>query len=132
MQIAGAIVDNCNAHLCPPGSGKRPMTSDGDGAPRRTGVEYFDSVAEAEGASAARFCHSEKNRRSAFSVSSATTKPSVVQPRRFRVHLQMLEASNPISSAISNVTVNGQVEGARAKANAKLSAPYPTTTTSRT
>ncbi|MGA8387954.1 MAG: hypothetical protein WB769_08495, partial [Pseudolabrys sp.] len=77
------------------------MMSDGKGGPRRTGAEYFGSVAGTEGASAARFCHSVKKRRSAISASSATTNPSVAQPRRFNVNLQILEASNPISSAIS-------------------------------
>src|ERR1041384_5488676 len=117
MQIAGAIVDNRDAHLCPPGSGNRPMTSEGDGGPRRTSAEYFGSVAGAEGASVARFCHSAKKRRSAVSASSATTKPSVIQPRRFKVHLRMLEASNPMSNAISSATINWVVEDMRAKAN---------------
>src|SRR4026207_938037 len=53
MQIAGAVVDNCNTHLWPPGSGNRPMTSDCEGGPRRTGAEYFDSVGGIEGASTA-------------------------------------------------------------------------------
>src|SRR4029078_4335351 len=123
MQIAGAVVDNCNTHLWPPGSGNRPMTSDCEGGPRRTGAEYFDSVGGIEGASAARFCHSAKKRRSAVSASSATTNPSVAQPRRFKVHLQVLEASNPISSAISSATSNWVLEGTRAKANPKLRAP---------
>src|SRR5512147_1296267 len=123
MQIAGAVVDNCNAHLWPPGSGNRPITSDGKGGPRRTGVEYFSSVTGTEGLSAERFCHSAKKRRSAVSASSATTNPSVVQPRRFKVHLQILEASNPISSAISSATSNWVLKGTRAKANPKLRAP---------
>src|SRR5262245_54626335 len=123
MQIAGTVVDNCNAHLWPPGSGNRPMTSDGEGAPRCTGVEYFGPVAEAKGASAVRFCHSPKKRRSAVSAPSATTKLSVVQPRRFKVHLQILEASNPISSAISSATINWVFADICAKANPKLRAP---------
>ena len=38
VQIAGAVIDDGDAHRWPPGSGNRPMTSDGDGGPRRTGV----------------------------------------------------------------------------------------------
>src|SRR5690242_17728534 len=123
MQITRAIVDNCDFHLCPPGSGKRPMMPDGEGGPRRTGVECFASAAGAEGASTARFCHSAKKRRSAVSAFTATTKPSVAQPRRFKVHLQMLEASSPISSAISKATINWLVEDTRAKANPKVRTP---------
>src|SRR6185312_6577709 len=123
MQVTGTVVDNCNAHLWPPGSGNRPMTSDGEGGPRRTGAEYLGSVAGNEGASATCFCHSAKKRRSAVSASSATTKPSVAQPRRFKVHLQILEASNPISSATSSATIAWALEDTRAKANPKLRAP---------
>src|SRR5690348_7802019 len=125
MQIAGTIVDNRDAHLCPPGSGNKPMTSEGDGEPRHIGAEYFGSTAAAE--SAARFCHSAKKRRSAVSASSATTKPTVTHRRRFKVHLQMLEASNPISSAISSETVSWATEDTRAKINPKLRTPYAAT-----
>ena len=38
MQIAGAVVDDGDAHRPLPGSGNRPITSDGDGVPRRTGA----------------------------------------------------------------------------------------------
>ena len=35
VQIAGAVVDDGDAHRLVPGSGNSPMTSDGDGGPRR-------------------------------------------------------------------------------------------------
>ena len=38
VQIAGAVVDDGDAHRPLPGSGNRPITSDGDGVPRRTGA----------------------------------------------------------------------------------------------
>ena len=38
VQIAGAVVDNGDAHFCVSGCGNRPITSDGDGGLRRTGV----------------------------------------------------------------------------------------------
>src|SRR4029077_1143803 len=81
MQIGGAIVDEGTAHRCAPGSGNRPMTSDGGGGPRRAGVEYFGSgaVGGLGGEPAARLLHSPKKRRSAISASSPTTKPSMVQ-----------------------------------------------------
>src|SRR5262249_41127837 len=83
------------------------MTSDGDGAPRRTGAEYAGSGELGGGdCGAARLAHSEKKRCSAISVSSPTTKPRVVQPRRAKVHRQMLDASKPIRNAISRPTRN--------------------------
>src|SRR4029077_7716738 len=84
------------------------MTSDGDGGPRRAGVEYFGSgaVGGLGGEPAARLLHSPKKRRSAISASSPTTKPSMVQPRRARVQRHMLGASKPISNAINSQTRN--------------------------
>ncbi len=58
MQIAGAVVDDGDAHRGPPGSGNRPMTSDGDGGPRRTGVANFGSGCAGGGCGAARLAHS--------------------------------------------------------------------------
>src|SRR6185295_16724099 len=129
MQIAGAIVDDGNAHRCAPGSGNKPMTSDGDGGPRRIGVEYLGSgeAGGLGGAPAARLPHSPKKRRSAISASSPITKPSMVQPRRARVQRHMLGASKPISNAISSQTRNCVVAGARSTASPTPTNAYPTT-----
>src|SRR5262249_49438373 len=48
MQIARTIIDDNNAHRCPPGSGNKPITSDPEGGPHRIGEDYFGSEA-AEG-----------------------------------------------------------------------------------
>src|SRR5581483_8471176 len=97
VQIAGAVIDDGDAHRLCPGSGKRPMTSRPVGGPRRTGA-----AGGADGAGAAlwpRAAHCEKKRCSAPSWSSPTTKPSVSQPRRVSVQRRRLEASKPTSSA---------------------------------
>src|SRR5512143_3559791 len=92
------------------------MTSDGEGGPLRTGVEYFGSVESGvEDASAPRFCQSAKMRRSAISASSPTTKPSVVHPRRVNVQRQMLDTSNPISNAMSSATIKCTFDDTGAK-----------------
>src|SRR6185312_10919026 len=44
VEIARTIIDNGNAHPRPPGSGNSPITSDDEGEPRRTGVEYVGSA----------------------------------------------------------------------------------------
>src|SRR4249920_1333100 len=80
------------------------MTSDGDGGPRRTGAVYPGSNGLGGDGGAARLVHSEKKRCSAISVSSPTTNPRVVQPRRVKVQRQMLDASKPISKAINRPT----------------------------
>src|SRR5262245_48479299 len=124
MQIAGPVVDDGDVHRCAPGSGNRPITSEGDGGPGRTGVEYAGSVVAGTGGGA-RFVHSAKQRCSAISASSPTTNPSVVHPRRARVQRQMLGASKPISRAIRKPVRNRTPAGARRIQSPIPINPYP-------
>src|SRR5215510_5644322 len=127
MQIAGPVVDDGDVHRCAPGSGNRPITSERDGGPRRTGVKYVGSVAAGTGGGefVARFVQSAKKRCSAISVSSPTTNPSVVHLRRARVQRQMLGASKPISRAIRKPVRNRTPAGARRIQSAIPINPYP-------
>src|SRR5262249_53494755 len=118
MQIAEAIVDDGNVHLSAPGSGNKPITSDGEGGPRRIGVEYLGSSgAAAAGGEMRVFAHSVKKRCSAISASSPTTKPSVTQPRRVSVQRQLLGASKPINKAIRNPARNCSMADAPSSAS---------------
>src|SRR6185437_6519431 len=106
VQIAGTVIDDRHAHRRSPGSGKRPMTSDPVGGPRRTGVVSNGSAGGAgssgTGALAGDdFTHSEKKRCSADSISSATTKPSVFHLRRVSVQRHSVAASKPTSKAMA-------------------------------
>src|SRR5262245_12264512 len=103
------------------------MTSDGDGGPRRTGAIWLVSTKLDGGdGGGARLVHSEKKRCSAISVSSPTTKPRVVQPRRAKVQRQMLDASKPINKAINRPTGNCTFAEACRKARAPVTTPEPT------
>ncbi len=101
------------------------MTSDGDGGPRRTGrrISWFGRSrwrGRSFGRALAPFA---KKRRSAISASSPTTKPSVVQPRRVKVQRQMLDASKPISKAMSSPTSNCALADTRKKAKRDADQP---------
>ncbi len=76
MQIAGAVIDNSDAHRCAPGSGNRPMTP---------GVSDMPEIGAAGGAAlrmGALPTQASKKRRSASSTPWPPTMPTLRQCRR--------------------------------------------------
>src|SRR5262249_8780472 len=82
VQVAGAVIDDGDAHARAPGSGKRPMMPGADA----DGPDGAGPAGVADGGGAARRAGSatqvSKKRRSAASRSSATTTPRYFHPRR--------------------------------------------------
>ena len=111
MQIAGAVVDDGDAHRSRPGSGNRPMTSDGDGGPRRTGAAIVRLRRGRPAAFRRRVCgafvHAAKKRRSAdFGVLADHEAEHLPAAPRQASSAGCVAASKPISSATSSLPKN--------------------------
>src|SRR6516165_9708714 len=117
VQIARAVIDDGDAHRGAPGCGNKPMTSedgrratgtpiagdDARGAPPtddRSAQVFSAQVFSAQ----ALLTQASKNRRSAESISSPTTRPTFLQPRRDSVKRRKVAASKPTSSERSAAT----------------------------
>ena len=107
MQIAGSVVNNGDVHRAPPGSGNKPTISDPETVAPGTLPVSGIAAAEARG-DPCWFCpiQMSKNLCSADSMSSPTTIPALVQPRRARVKRRSVAASNPTRSASSAPAVS--------------------------
>ena len=106
MQIAGAVIDDGDAHRGTPGSGKRPITpDDAAGAACAVGAAGGGVALAARWAATAPHAPSQsKNRRSASSRSSPLTMPTFLQPRRRNVKRRSVLASSPTSAEIKMPT----------------------------
>ncbi len=85
VQIAGAVIDDSDAHRCAPGSGNRPTMPDVAALPGAAGCAGGGG-GEGFGAAPLRGealpSQTSKKRRSASSRSSPLTMPTFLQPRR--------------------------------------------------
>src|SRR5262249_40817631 len=112
VQITRAVIDDGDAHRGAPGCGNKPMTSEdgwramdtpiaGDAA--RGAAPTDDRSAQVFSAQTL-LTQASKNRRSAESISSPTTRPTFLQPRRDSVKRRKVAASKPTSSERSAAT----------------------------
>src|SRR5262245_46444620 len=118
MQIAGAIINDNDAHRCAPGSGNNPITPDGAGGGAVGAPELEAGAPVGDGRRGAGACRiqASKKRRSASSRSSPVTTPMLRQWRRASLKRRSVPASSPASSEISRpaqTSANSEAPSAR-------------------